>query len=565
MSRLKQVSDTALREHARLQSDLRYFCKRALMIKTKTSEAGAGTGYVPFVWNRAQEYLHSRIEAQLARIGYVRMFILKGRQQGISTYIAARFYHKATRNRGTRVFILSHHSSTTGTLFQIVDKYHDFCPDPLKPKQLMNNNRKMEFDNNSQYTVGTAGTGDIDRGNTNHMLHWSEVAFSDNVPELLTGVCQTVGDVDGTEKLYESTANGIGNYFHRGCLDAMRDDDDYELVFIPWYWQPEYRSEPPSSFKPTQEEVLLKQMYGLDDRQIVWRRNKINELKKAGHGESKFKQEYPCSIKEAFQASGESLFDADKVAEARKAQIAENNAPLILGVDPGPINDRTAITWRRGREWIKTEVFHGLTQMALAGKLVSRIEKNNVAKVFIDVAEGRGCVDRCAELGYGDIVTGIPFAMSPDDGDRYINKRAEMAGEARQWLEDDLGVSIPDNGPTNVGSEAKIATGDEIEIELGVIPPFITSSSGKNQLVAKKEIIKLYGKSPDIFDSFMLTFAQKVASNYNDDTRIKKRWGRGGQSELSAVSKRGAKRKAADSNSSDSFSRGANAVRFRRR
>lgn len=37
---------------------------------------------VPFLWNKAQKYIHERLEAQRAEKGYVRALILKGRQQG---------------------------------------------------------------------------------------------------------------------------------------------------------------------------------------------------------------------------------------------------------------------------------------------------------------------------------------------------------------------------------------------------------------------------------------------------------------------------------------------------
>ncbi|MBS7349379.1 MAG: hypothetical protein KIG95_04350 [Comamonas sp.] len=54
----------------------------------------------PFLWNRAQQYVHERLEEQLANTGKVRALILKGRQQGISTYTAARFYHRCTMHHG---------------------------------------------------------------------------------------------------------------------------------------------------------------------------------------------------------------------------------------------------------------------------------------------------------------------------------------------------------------------------------------------------------------------------------------------------------------------------------
>lgn len=515
-----------------MQTDLRYFCQKELRIKLKEG------GDAPFVWNRAQQYLHARIEKQLRDTGRVRMFILKGRQQGISTYIAARFYHKA-RQRGRRVFILSHHSSTTGTLFQIVSRYHEAVHPAAKPAIETDNNRQLIFDNQSQYTVGTAGTGSVGRGDTTQYLHWSEVAFSDNISELLTGIAQTVAEVDGTEKLYESTANGIGNYFYRGCMQALQDpEDEYELVFIPWFWQEEYKAKPREGFQRTEEEERLRETYGLTDEQLQWRRNKINELKKDGHGISKFKQEYPCSVREAFQASGDSLVDMDMVAQARKRKLTDQHAPLILGVDPAPIKDRTAITWRRGREWQKTEIATGLNQIELAHKLAHRIDRYNVDKVFIDVAEGRACVDLLHQMGYHDVVVGISFAQKPADEGVYANKRAEMHGEAKAWLEDSIGVSIPDvDMERDTSTTMYLASGEDIEVEIGVIPVFKTTGNGRKQMPSKDEIKKEYGQSPDIWDSFILTFAQPVKSAYNRGNRIRKKIQRT-RSEIDVINRR---------------------------
>lgn len=498
----RDADETRRKLHKLLDCNLHFFCKTALKIKAKAG------GDVPFVWNKAQEYLHSRIEDQLRRIGKVRLFILKGRQQGISTYIAARLYRNVARQKGRNCFILSHHSTTTETLFSIVDKYQTLCPDSIKPKTITSNNRRLKLDNGSQYTVGTAGSGAIGRGDTNQFFHWSEVAFCDNIDELVTGVEQTVAEIDGTEVFKESTANGVGNHFHTGVMQALRGEGEYEVVFIPWYWQDEYRARVPENYEATDEEQQLKRIYGLDDAQIVWRRNKIAAFESAGFGPQKFKQEYPLTVEEAFQASGDQLFNPDAVAKARACRETDNNAPLILGVDPGPINDRTTIAWRRGYHLIRVESFVGLSAMELAGKLTLRIDKHEVDKVFIDIAEGRGAITRLHELGYKDVVSGIPFAMQPTDKDLYVNKRAEMAGNLKEWLEGEITPNIPDD--------------ELLAVELGAIPGWKLTSNGKHQLVAKEEIKKAYGKSPDLVDAVMLTFALPVKNMYNHGRRIKK-------------------------------------------
>src|SRR5215475_9154069 len=73
---------------ARCPTDLPFFCEWALRIRPKM---GALT---PMILNPAQLRLHQIIEEQKARTGRVRVLILKARQLGISTYVAARYFHR---------------------------------------------------------------------------------------------------------------------------------------------------------------------------------------------------------------------------------------------------------------------------------------------------------------------------------------------------------------------------------------------------------------------------------------------------------------------------------------
>ncbi len=117
-----------------------------------------------------------------------------------------------------------------------------------------------------------------------------------------------------TEVILESTANGVGGVFYDYVMDADAGRGDFELVFIPWFWQNEYRAEVPQDFTTDADERYLKQTYDLDDGQLQWRRQKIYELK----SEDKFKQEYPCNIQEAFLFSGRHVFDPKHTEAARQ-------------------------------------------------------------------------------------------------------------------------------------------------------------------------------------------------------------------------------------------------------
>ena len=120
---------------------------------------------------------------------------------------------------------------------------------------------------------------------------------------------QTVPDIDDSESWLESTAAGRGNYFHTQAEKARRGDGTYELIFIPWFWEPGYRKPVPDGFKRSEDEMKLAKNFGLDDQQLVWRRDKISDLEMQSEfgitaltGLDRFKQEYPCTFDEAFDA-----------------------------------------------------------------------------------------------------------------------------------------------------------------------------------------------------------------------------------------------------------------------
>jgi hypothetical protein len=91
---LPNLSERECAIRHRLKNELAHYAARCLKIRTKAGKIE------PLLFNRMQQYLHNKIEDHAKRNGRVRALILKARQQGCSTYIGARFYHKATHARG---------------------------------------------------------------------------------------------------------------------------------------------------------------------------------------------------------------------------------------------------------------------------------------------------------------------------------------------------------------------------------------------------------------------------------------------------------------------------------
>ena len=369
------ASAAALRR--RLATDYQFFAAERLRIRSK------GGAIEPLVFNRAQRHIHAELEAQRAATGKVRALILKGRQQGCSTYVGGRYYHRASHGRGLKVFILSHEEQATKNLFEMVERFHDNWPE--RPATGVANASELHFDAlDSGYKVGTAGTRGVGRSATLQLLHGSEVAFWPHAQTHVAGVLQAVPDEAGTEVILELTANGVGNLFHKMWRDAEAGLSGYIAMFVPWYWQDEYRR--PLAGGPrsgpgmlTAEEHDYAVRYGLDDEQMAWRRMKIAELGDA----DLFAQEYPATAAEAFRMSGhDSFIPPALIARARTASC-EPSGPLVIGYDPAWLGgDRHAMAWRRGRRLLKVESRSRLDTVAAAGWARWVIDQDKPAQVL---------------------------------------------------------------------------------------------------------------------------------------------------------------------------------------
>jgi hypothetical protein len=484
----------------RLRDDFPHYSSRCLRIRTK------GGTVEPFTLNKAQQYLHDRLEQQLAETGKVRALILKGRQQGISTYVGGRYYHKATHKRGRRVFILTHEQDATNNLFGMVERYHDHCPELVKPATGAANAKELSFPKlDSGYAVGTAGAKAVGRSQTVQFFHGSEVAFWPNAPTHFAGVVQAIPDLPETEIILESTANGVGGEFHERWQQAEAGTGDYEAIFIPWFWDDGYRREVPDGFHLDDEEQAYADAHKLDLAQMVWRRAKIAELKDP----LLFKQEYPATAQEAFQLTGhDSFIKSELVLQARK-MTCEGIGPLVIGADPARFgDDRFSLAWRKGRQVSKVESKGKIDVVQGANWIKQVIDADKPARVFVDVGGvGAGVVDVLHSWGgvYLESVTPINFGSEPQepvvilpDGTKSAgprNRRAEMWSRSRDWLMEVGGADIP----------------DQDGLQADACGPGYSYDVNQRLLLESKEHMRARGiRSPDDWDAIALTFAEPV-------------------------------------------------------
>jgi len=281
------------------KADFELFSKEQIRIITKN----ASQGFVPFEFNEAQRIINEQLQKQLHETGKVRAIVLKARQQGISTYCAARVFWKTFFTPYTRSVVMAHDSATSDALFNMSRNIIDNMENP--PELQKSNAKEIIFqENKSGYRLYTAGAKEAGRGTTPTIAHLSEVGFWQFDEQILAGLFQGISQEAGTEVILESTANGASGEFYRLYQGAMRGENEYIPIFLPWFITSEYRRTAPEDMDLTTEEWELLEKYDLDNDQLYWRRLKIAES-----GERKFKQEYPASPEEAFLVTGNSVFD----------------------------------------------------------------------------------------------------------------------------------------------------------------------------------------------------------------------------------------------------------------
>ncbi len=302
---------------------------RDLLIETLLKVRSKGRGLVPLTPNRAQRDYSQQCNR--------RNIVLKARQVGITTYIAARFFVQTITQPGTLTVQVAHDQESAEDIFKIVHRFWENLPEGMKTGALRTsraNVRQLVFPRlDSEYRVATAADASAGRGTTIHLLHCSEVArWPDDAEETLTSLRAAVPQAG--EVVIESTPNGAGGPFYEEWQRA--DETGYRRHFFPWWYEDEYRveSDHAEAAELTPEEQQLVARNDLTQAQIAWRRIKRAQLRGLAV------QEYAEDAVSCFRTSGECVFDLEAIEQA--LQIcgepweSRDNERLCLWFPPQP-------------------------------------------------------------------------------------------------------------------------------------------------------------------------------------------------------------------------------------
>lgn len=177
-------------------------------------------------------------------------------------------------------------------------------------------------------------------------------------------------------------------------------------------------------------------------------------------------------------------------------------APKIVGVDIARFGDnQSEIAVRQGRKVREIVRIPKGDLMMQAQFIADFLRKERPSMTCVDGAGmGAGVVDRLRQLGFQVMdVNGGNSSINP----RFLNKRAEMWWEMKEWIE--------------VG-ECELPKDSDLKDQLCCVE-YDYTDKGRIRLERKEDIVEKYDFSPDKADALSMTFAYPVA-DFSDEQDV---------------------------------------------
>ncbi len=417
-----------------------------------------------FILNDSQvELLESSLEASAD--SSLEDCTLKCRRLGISTYYSADYLSDAIMESGHHVRIVAQDPDTLRALFKALKEMHDNLRPEIRPAAKYSSKLELEFNDPEKGVVGSRlsvsavvpGQEEKGRGDTITRLHLTEVPFWRGDAE--TAATALIDAAKGGKISTESTAKGVGDWFHRRYTQGKRHEGGMRSHFFEWWWNRNYQIKnarfvvadvgewylltatqdlawldteerakarvtnytqaerekenlPIQSERDCAEAVLLhlkRKGYVTADAQwyclevaafLAWRRAEI-----AKKGVRKFRVEYPENDTDPFAQTGGTVFDQSYLSVKATPRAAEVGHQYVValdpsmgieGADPAALTVHDMFTGEQSYSWSGY-----IKQDAQGGRCCELSDAYNGAVIGIEANMGEAAILEVERLGYG--------------------------------------------------------------------------------------------------------------------------------------------------------------------
>lgn len=315
----------------RLKYDFEFCAAATIKIQDKETKKP-----IPLILNEGQRILIGEYERQRLAGVPIRVLLVKARQWGGSTatqcymYWLQRYWFE---NWHSCIVALDQTQAVNiRTMYKNLIAKLPRWSDPITFKRFEGTELiRIIPERGCRVQIGSAQKPDALRSFDFSLVHMSEVGLWKDTQEakgddVAMALYSTVPDVPGTMIVMESTAKGVGNYFHRQYLAALDNKksgtNGIRPVFVAWYVDVRYTKRYFNRYQSTEEFVQTWTEYnwwqweqGATLDGIFW----YNNFKKSHHWtDFQMKSEYPTTAEEAFQTKSGRYFTDDLLSWLHK-------------------------------------------------------------------------------------------------------------------------------------------------------------------------------------------------------------------------------------------------------
>ena len=315
----------------RLKYDFEFVAASTIKIQDKETKRP-----IPLILNEGQRILIGEYERQRLAGVPIRVLLVKARQWGGSTatqcymYWLQRYWYE---NWHSCIVALDQTQAVNiRTMYKNLISKLPAWSDPVSFKRFEGTELiRIMPERGCRVQIGSAQKPDALRSFDFSLVHMSEVGLWKDTQEargddVAMALYSTVPDVPGTMIVMESTAKGVGNYFHRQYLAALDNKKSGTIgirpVFVAWYVDARYTRKYSTRYQNAQKFIETWTDYnwwqweqGATMDGIFW----YNHFKKAHHWtDFQMKSEYPTTAEEAFQTKSGRYFTDDLLSWLHK-------------------------------------------------------------------------------------------------------------------------------------------------------------------------------------------------------------------------------------------------------
>jgi len=212
-------------EYEKCLKDPVYFAKQYCKI------INLDEGLVPFELYPYQEEMFTHFEANRFNI------VLACRQSGKSIGVCAYLLWYAIFKGEQVLGILANKEVIAREMLGRITLMLESLPFFLQPGCTSLNKKSISFSNNSRLIASATSSSSI-RGMSLNLVYLDEFAFVDQATEFYTSTYPVISGGKTSKVIITSTANGIGNMFHKLYEGAIQNTNEFKPYRVDWWSVP---------------------------------------------------------------------------------------------------------------------------------------------------------------------------------------------------------------------------------------------------------------------------------------------------------------------------------------